>query len=110
MQSLASGEAVLSPEEREQGVALFDFGGGTTDLAVFRSQAIKHTGVLALGGNNMTTDLAMGLRCTASRRPNSIKKRYGSALAMVAPIGKDESHNRGGHGRRQAPGPGQAAR
>jgi cell division protein FtsA len=44
LQSLASGEAVLTPEERELGAALLDFGGGTTDLAVFSGQAIKHTG------------------------------------------------------------------
>jgi cell division protein FtsA len=88
MQSLASSEAVLSPEEREQGVGLFDFGGGTTDLAIFRSGTIKHTGVLALGGNNITTDLAMGLRCPI-KEAEKIKKRFGSALA--GPIGKDQT-------------------
>ncbi len=88
LQSLASGEAVLSAEERDQGVALFDLGGGTTDLAVFESNAIKHTGVLALGGNNLTTDLAMGLR-TPLKDAERIKKRFGSA--MVSPIGKNEA-------------------
>ena len=90
LQSLASGEAVLSGEERDQGVALFDFGGGTTDLAVFEGNAIKHTGVLALGGNNLTTDLAMGLR-TPLKDAEKIKKRWGTAL--VGPISKDEVVN-----------------
>ena len=87
LQSLASGEAVLSPEERSVGVALMDFGGGTTDLAVFSDDTIKHTAVVALGGNNLTTDLAMGLR-TPMKEAERIKKRYGCCLSSL--IGKDE--------------------
>jgi len=62
LESLASSEAVLSKEERNLGVALIDFGGGTTDLALFSRGAIKHTSVLALGGDNLTYDIAVGLR------------------------------------------------
>ncbi len=87
LQSLASGEAVLTPEERSLGVALLDLGGGTSDLAVFSGDAIRHTGVLALGGNNLTTDLAMGLR-TPMGEAEEIKLRYGCCLGSL--VGKDE--------------------
>lgn len=87
LQSLASGEAVLTPEERNLGVALLDFGGGTTDLAIFSGEAIKHTAVLALGGINLTTDLAVGLR-TPMSEAEGLKKRYGCVLASL--IAKDE--------------------
>lgn len=88
LQSLASAEAVLTGEERNLGVALLDFGGGTIDLAVFAGDAIKHTSCLALGGNNLTTDLAVGLR-TPRAAAEQIKKHYGSCL--VSMVGKDES-------------------
>ncbi len=88
LQSLASGEAVLTREERQAGVALLDFGGGTTDLAVFCQDAIKHTGGLALGGNNLTTDLAMGLH-TPLQEAERLKKRHGCCLSDL--IGKDET-------------------
>ncbi|KIX15087.1 cell division protein FtsA [Dethiosulfatarculus sandiegensis] len=87
LQSLASGEAVLTDEERNLGVVLLDFGGGTTDLAIFQGEAIKHTGVLALGGNNLTTDLAMGLR-TPLKEAEKLKKHYGSALVSL--VAKDD--------------------
>jgi len=87
LQSLASGEAVLTPEERNLGAALIDFGGGTTDLAIFGGDAIKHTGVLALGGINLTTDLAVGLR-TPMSEAEQLKKRWGSCLPAM--VGKDE--------------------
>lgn len=87
LQSLASGEAVLNPEEREMGVSLLDFGGGTTDLAIFNGDTINHTAVLALGGNNLTTDLAMGLKTPLSDA-EQIKKAYGCCLESM--IGKDE--------------------
>ncbi len=87
LQSLASGEAVLTPEERSLGAVLLDFGGGTTDLAVFSGDAIKHTAVLALGGINLTTDLAVGLR-TPMNAAETLKRRYGCALTSL--IAKDE--------------------
>ena len=62
LESLASSEAVLTKEERNLGAALIDFGGGTTDMALFSRGAIKHTSVLALGGDNLTYDIAVGLR------------------------------------------------
>jgi len=80
LESLASGEAVLTEEEKELGTALIDLGGGTTDLAVFAGKNIKHTFVLALGGNNLTNDVAIGLRAPHAEA-EKIKTRYGSCLA-----------------------------
>ena len=80
LESLASGEAVLTEEEKELGVALLDLGGGTTDLAIFSGNNIKHTFVLALGGNNLTNDIAIGLRAPHAEA-EKIKKKYGNCLA-----------------------------
>ena len=79
LESLASGEAVLSPEERELGTALIDLGGGTSDLAIFARKNIRHTFVLALGGNNLTNDIAVGLRAPLSEA-EKIKKKYGACV------------------------------
>jgi cell division protein FtsA len=87
LQSLASVEAVLTPEERNLGSALLDFGGGTTNLAIFSQESIRHTAGLALGGNNLTTDLAVGLR-TPMAVAEQIKRRYGCCLSSL--VGKDE--------------------
>ena len=85
LEALASSKAVLTEEEREIGVALVDLGGGTSDIAVFANDSIKHTGVLALGGQNLTNDIAFGLR-TPMASAEKIKVRYGCALAdMVRP-------------------------
>jgi cell division protein FtsA len=80
LEPIASAEAVLSPEEKELGVAMVDVGGGTTDITIFHSGAIKHTAVLPLGGNHLTNDIAAGLRTPASSAEN-IKRRYGCASA-----------------------------
>ncbi|MFZ0451021.1 MAG: cell division protein FtsA [Desulfatiglandaceae bacterium] len=88
LESLASSEAVLSSEERNLGVALIDFGGGTTDMAVFSRGAIKHTSVLALGGDNLTYDIAVGLR-TPKVEAEKIKIRYGCGFSSL--IGREET-------------------
>jgi cell division protein FtsA len=88
LESLASSEAVLTKEERNLGAALIDFGGGTTDMAVFSRAAIKHTSVLALGGDNLTYDISVGLR-TPRLEAEKIKIKYGCALSSL--IGKEES-------------------
>ena len=79
LESLASAKAVLTEEERELGVALVDIGGGTTDIAIFANDSIKHTHVLALGGQNLTNDIAFGLR-TPIAAAERIKLKYGCAL------------------------------
>ncbi|MEZ4600174.1 MAG: cell division protein FtsA [Syntrophotaleaceae bacterium] len=88
LEQLASSDAVLSPDEKELGVALVDIGGGTTDIAIFVDGAIKHTSVLALGGNHLTNDIAVGLR-TPMAEAEKIKKQYG--CCMTSMVGKDET-------------------
>jgi cell division protein FtsA len=88
LESLASSEATLSKEERNLGVALIDFGGGTTDMAIFSGGTIKHTSVLSLGGDNLTYDLAIGLR-TPKQEAEKIKIKYGCAFSSL--IGKDDT-------------------
>ncbi len=88
LEQLASSEAVLSPEEKELGVALVDIGGGTTDVAIFIDGAIKHTAVLSLGGHQITNDIAVGLR-TPMAEAEKIKHKYGCCLASL--VGKDET-------------------
>ena len=83
LQPLASSEAVLTPEERELGVAMVDLGGGTTDLAIFAEGSIRHTAVLPIGGQHLTTDLAIGLR-TPQGEAERLKIRKGVALAELA--------------------------
>jgi len=79
LQPLASAKAVLTEEERELGVCLVDIGGGTTDIAIFHNGAIVHTGVIALGGNNLTSDVAIGLR-TPAHEAEKIKQKWGTCL------------------------------
>ncbi len=87
LQPLASSYAVITDEEREIGVALIDFGGGTTDLALLCEGSIKHTAVLGLGGNNLTYDISVGLR-TPMNDAEKIKIRYGTCL--VSMVRRDE--------------------
>lgn len=87
LQPLASSEACLSEEEKELGVCLVDIGGGTTDIAIFSGGAIVHTAVIALGGNNLTSDISIGLR-TPAHEAERIKQKYGCALASM--VSKEE--------------------
>ena len=64
----------MTAEEKEVGTGIIDIGGGTTDLAIFSGQNIKHTFVLALGGNNLTNDIAVGLRAPQTEA-EKIKKK-----------------------------------
>lgn len=75
---LASGEAVLTDTEREMGVVLADIGGGTTDIAIFIEGSVWHTTILAVGGNHLTNDIAIGLRAPFTTA-EEVKKRYGHA-------------------------------
>jgi cell division protein FtsA len=82
LQPLASSEAVLTDEEKELGVCLVDIGGGTTDIAIFHGGSIVHTAVIALGGNNLTNDIAVGLR-TPVHEAERIKQKYGCSLSSM---------------------------
>ncbi|MBP6941472.1 MAG: cell division protein FtsA [Syntrophorhabdaceae bacterium] len=85
---LASSEATLTPEEKEIGVALVDTGGGTSDIAIYSNGSIAYTAVLPFGGNNITNDIAIGLR-TPLEEAEKIKKKYGCAFAGM--IGANET-------------------
>ncbi|MGB5984169.1 MAG: cell division protein FtsA [Desulfobacterales bacterium] len=88
LESLASGDAVLTEEEKELGTALLDIGGGTTDLAIFCGKNIRHTFELALGGNNLTNDIAIGLRAPVAEA-EKIKRKYGTC--MTRNVDSDET-------------------
>ncbi|MGD9818638.1 MAG: cell division protein FtsA [Desulfomonilaceae bacterium] len=98
LQQMASSEAVLSSDEKELGVALIDIGGGTTDIAVFFEGSIQHTAVIPVGGDQLTNDIAVGLR-TPTSEAERIKKRYGCALSSM--VNKDETITVPGVGGRQ---------
>jgi len=88
LQPLASAEAILSADEKELGILLVDLGGGTTDLALLRDGVVWHTGVLALGGDHITNDIAVGLR-TPTAEAEQLKQRDGCAL--TARVREDET-------------------
>ncbi len=81
LEPLASGEAVLTNEEKDLGAALLDLGGGTSDLAIFFGKNIKHTFVLSLGGNNLTNDISIGLRASQAEA-EKIKIKYGTCVTQ----------------------------
>ena len=84
LQQLASSLSTLTPDERELGVILLDIGGGTSDIAVFVEGSIWHTAVLAIGGDQITNDIAIGLR-TPTHEAEEVKKKHGCALASMVP-------------------------
>jgi cell division protein FtsA len=84
LEQLASSEAVLSADEKDLGVVLLDIGGGTTDIAVFSDGSIKHTAVIPVGGNFITSDIATGLR-TPLTEAEKIKIKYGCAFSPMIP-------------------------
>ena len=97
LQQIASSEAVLNNDEKDIGVVLVDIGGGTTDIALFHGGTIKYTSVISLGGNQVTGDIAVGLR-TPTSEAEKIKKKYG--CAMTALVSMDETievQSVGGH-------------
>jgi cell division protein FtsA len=85
LQPLASANAVLSEDEKEIGVALIDVGGGTTDIILYVDGAVVHTAVIPIGGINLTSDVAQGLR-TPMAEAERIKIKYGcAATSMIDP-------------------------
>jgi len=78
LEPLASADAVLSEEEKEAGVALIDIGGGTTDLAIFKDDIIRHTAVIPFGGNVVTEDIKEGC-AIIEKQAELLKVKFGSA-------------------------------
>jgi len=76
---LASSLALLANEQKEMGALVIDIGGGTTDYVVYADGVIKHTGVLAVGGDHISNDLAYGLKVPLSRA-EKLKLEHGSAV------------------------------
>jgi cell division protein FtsA len=85
---LSAAAAVLTPDEKELGVALLDVGGGTADLAIFERGSLWHTAVIAVGGDHFTNDIAVGLR-TPIPEAEKIKRRSGCALSSM--VEEDET-------------------
>jgi cell division protein FtsA len=84
MEPLASAEAVLTPDEKMDGVLLADIGGGTTDLALFKNNTIYHTSVLPVAGYQVTRDISIGLGITFELA-EEMKRKYGN----VTPVAED---------------------
>ena len=87
LEQFAAAEAVLTPDEKELGIALIDVGGGTTEVAVYQKGSIAHTAVVPIGGDHFTNDLAVVLRAPITDAER-IKKKFGSALRSG--VGEDE--------------------
>lgn len=83
LEPLASSLSVLSDEEKEAGVCLVDIGGGTTDIAIFYENIIRHTAVIPLGGNIITKDIKEGCM-VMQNQAELLKTRFGKAIAEEA--------------------------
>ncbi|HSI90621.1 MAG TPA: cell division protein FtsA [Adhaeribacter sp.] len=83
LEPLASSMSVLSEEEKEAGVALVDIGGGTTDLAIFKDNIIRHAAVLPFGGNIITSDIKQGCM-VMQNQAEALKVKFGKAIADEA--------------------------
>ncbi|MEJ8597903.1 cell division protein FtsA [Riemerella anatipestifer] len=79
LEPLASSEAVLTKEEKEAGVAIVDIGGGTTDIAIFKDNIIRHTCVIPYGGGIITEDIKDGCSII-EKHAEQLKVRFGSAV------------------------------
>ncbi len=80
LQPLASSRSVLTPEEKELGVAIIDIGGGTTDLAIWKDGALVHSQIIPIGGNHFTNDLAVALKIPHTEAER-IKVQHGNVLS-----------------------------
>lgn len=83
LEPLASSLAVLSDDEKEAGVCLVDIGGGTTDIAIFHENIIRHTGVIPFGGNIITSDIKEGCM-VMQQQAELLKTKFGRAISTEA--------------------------
>lgn len=88
LQQLASSMAVLSPDEKNLGACVVDIGGGTCEMITFYQGSVIHTGLLPVGGQNFTHDVAIGLK-TTQNHADMLKRKYGCALPEM--INEDEA-------------------
>lgn len=88
LEQLGAAEAVLSPDEKDLGVALVDIGGGTTKFSIFEKGSLWHTDTVPLGGDHFTEDIAIGLRTPI---PEAEKTKRRSGCAMSALVSEDET-------------------
>ncbi|HMN68408.1 MAG TPA: cell division protein FtsA [Bdellovibrionales bacterium] len=88
LQQLASAMAVLSADEKNLGVTVVDIGGGTCDMITFHQGSVIHTGLLPVGGQNFTHDVAIGLK-TTQNHGETLKRKYGCALPEM--VSEDEA-------------------
>ncbi len=88
LEPLAASYAVLDDEEKEAGVVLVDIGGGTSDLAVFQDNTIRHTAVIAIAGKKVTDDIKLGLSVLEDQA-QKLKHEHGECFVDL--IDEDES-------------------
>jgi cell division protein FtsA len=97
LEPLASAEAILTEEEKQDGVLLADIGGGTTDIAIFKDNSIFHTAVLPVAGYQITRDISVGLDISFELA-EEMKKKYGNVFPDEAGAsGSDEIVSADGH-------------
>ncbi|MDQ7786521.1 MAG: cell division protein FtsA [Thermodesulfovibrionales bacterium] len=96
---LASAEAILTDDERELGVAIVDVGGGTTDIILYKDGWLRHSSVLALGGNHFTNDIAVGLRIPVPEAER-VKKSFGHAVTTLVEDSEEIDIFQAGQGRK----------
>ena len=89
LEPLASGEAVLSPQEMDTGIIMADIGGGTTDIAVFREGGIYHTSIIPAARYGGTSDISIGLGLPFNVA-EQMKKRYGNVMPSLDDVSKTE--------------------
>lgn len=82
LEQIASGESVLTEDEKELGVCMIEIGGGTTGIAVYTDGAIRHTAVIPIAGDQVTNDIAVAFH-TPTPAAEELKKKYGCALAQM---------------------------
>ena len=87
LEQLASSYSVITDDERDLGVCMVDIGGGTSDIAIFTEGSIRHTGVIPIAGDQVTSDIAMALR-TPTRTQ---RKSKSDTLALAQLTGPDET-------------------
>jgi cell division protein FtsA len=87
-EGLVAGDCVLKSDERELGVVMCDIGAGTTELLVLFEGAVAHSGVIPIGGDHFTNDVAVGLR-TPLAEAEKLKRSFGSAVVTMVPEGNE---------------------